>query len=195
MENVVKRGRPRGLFAAKKVGEEVETEAPKVERQEMRPPMRAEDPKARAAQRAAELRGHLGELDEGTDRYYVPADWIPDGWTYNWKRFSFYNEPDNDNQIRVKREGWTPVPISRHPQMMPDGYTGDIIMRDGLVLMECPTEIVVERQAIELRRAREQVRFKEQQLSGTPEGTMTRDHAKVRPQIKKSFEAMPIPEE
>ena len=43
--------------------------------------------------------------------------------------------------------------------------------------------------------ARKQVRDKEAQIAGTPDGTMTRDHAKVRPQIKKGFEAMPIPKE
>ena len=32
------------------------------------------------------------------------------------------------------------------------------------------------------------------QLAGTPDGTMTRDHAQVKPNIKKSFEAMPVPE-
>jgi hypothetical protein len=39
-----------------------------------------------------------------------------------------------------------------------------------------------------------QVRAKEQQIAGTPDGTMTRDDARVKPQIKKSYEAMPIPE-
>ena len=80
--------------------------------------------------------------------------------------------------------------------MMPQGADpNDMILRDGLVLMECPTEIVNERHAIDLKRARQQVAFKEQQLAGTPEGTMTRDHAKVRPQIKKSYSAIPVPDE
>ena len=59
--------------------------------------------------------------------------------------------------------------------------------------MECPKEIIDERKEADLRKARLQVRAKEQQLSGTPDGTMTRDHAQARPQIKKSYEAMPIP--
>jgi hypothetical protein len=60
--------------------------------------------------------------------------------------------------------------------------------------MECPTEIVMERHALDLRNARNQVRYKEQQLAGTPDGTMTRDHAQARPKINKSFEAMPVPD-
>jgi hypothetical protein len=135
-------------------------------------------------------------MDEGTDRFYVDPNSIPDGWTYNWKRFSSFELQDSANMIRVKREGWEAVPASRHPEMMPQGEPDNgMIMRDGLVLMECPTEIVRERQAIDLKRARDQVRYKEQQLSGTPEGTMTRDHAKVRPQIKKSYSAIPVPDE
>ena len=69
------------------------------------------------------------------------------------------------------------------------------IERKGLVLMEKPTEIVDENRQLELRKARSQVRAKEQQLGGTPEGTMTRDHAQTRPKISKSFEAVPIPKE
>lgn len=96
----------------------------------------------------------------------------------------------------MKREGWTPVPVNRHPELMPhNSDPTSVIMRDGLVLMECPTEIVEERRRIALKDARDQVRYKESQLAGTPDGTMTRDHARVKPQIKKSYEAMPIPEE
>jgi hypothetical protein len=79
--------------------------------------------------------------------------------------------------------------------MMPYNTTEQTILRKGLMLMECPTEIVQERKLIELKKARDQVRHKEQQIAGTPDGTMTRDHARVKPSIKKSFEAMAIPEE
>jgi hypothetical protein len=78
--------------------------------------------------------------------------------------------------------------------MMPAGSTEHMILRKGCVLMECPTEIVMERRAIEARKARDQVRHKEAQIAGTPEGTLTRDHARVRPSIKKGYEPIPIPE-
>lgn len=190
------RGRPRGILANRVARPATEAAEPVTDRHEMRPQMREDDPRSRAAQRAAELRGHLGDIDEGTDRFYVDPDSIPEGWTYNWKRFSSYELQDTANQLRVKREGWTPVPAGRHPEMMPQSASAeDIIMRDGLVLMECPTEIVRERQFIELKRARDQVRYKEQQLAGTPEGTLTRDHALVRPKINKSYAPIPIPDE
>ena len=43
-----------------------------VERPAMRPAMREEDPRAAAARRAAEIRGHLGTMDEGTDEFAAP---------------------------------------------------------------------------------------------------------------------------
>lgn len=159
-----------------------------------RPPLREESPRDRAAKRAAELRGHLGDIDEGTDEFYIDPEAIPEGWTYEWKTFSIYNQEQGTYIMQMRREGWEPVPASRHPQMMHKGAGSDPIMRKGMILMECPTEIVEERRRLQLRSARDQVKFKEQQLAGTPEGTMTRDHAKVRPSIKRNYEPMPIPE-
>lgn len=159
-----------------------------------RPALREDNPRDRARKRAEELRAHLGDIDEGTDDFYVDPESIPDGWTYEWKRHTVYGQEDPAYQVQLAREGWSVVPSSRHPSMMPAGSTEHMILRKGCVLMECPTEIVMERRAIEARKARDQVRHKEAQIAGTPEGTLTRDHARVRPSIKKGYEPIPIPE-
>jgi len=169
-------------------------EAPVVERPALRPPAREEDSRAAAARRAAELRDHLGEVVDAADDFYVPPDEIPDGWTYEWKRHSTHNMEDPVYHTQLLREGWEPVMAHRHPSMMPSTDLNGPILRKGMILMQCPTEIIEERKSAELRKAKMQVRAKEQQLAGTPEGTMTRDHAKARPQINKSYEAIPIPE-
>lgn len=161
---------------------------------DLRPPVREEDPRARARQRAEELRSHLGEVVDGTDDFYVPEDVIPDGWTYEWKRHTTYGLEDPTYQVALARSGWTPVPATRHPEMMPHNTESKTILRKGMILMECPKEIIDERKDAEIRKARMQVRAKEQQIAGTPDGTLTRDHAQARPQIKKSYEAIPIPE-
>lgn len=166
-----------------------------VPRSEMRPAMREEDPRERAARRAAELRGHLGEMDDGTDEFYIDVGIVPDGWTYEWKRRLILGAEDPSYAVHIARMGWEPVPVSRHPDMMPSNWTGTTIERKGMILMERPSEITDEARQIERKRARDQVRAKESQLAGTPDGTMTRDHDKVRPSIKKSFEAVPIPKE
>ena len=167
------------------------------ERPPMRPEMRQEDPRARAAARAAEIRQHGGGLDEGTDEFYVPPNIVPDGWTYEWKRHKIWNQEDPSYNVQLRREGWDPVPLHRdadHEAMMPSGWEGQTIERKGMILMERPKEISDEMRRIEQKRARDQVRTKEAQLAGAPDGTFTRDDPRVRPNIKKSFD-MPIPED
>jgi hypothetical protein len=162
-----------------------------------RPPVREDDPRARAAQRAAELREHLEGADDASDEFYVDLDMIPDGWTYEWKRHTVYGQEDPAYQVSLARAGWTPVPVdrdSRHRAMMPMGSDSKIITRKGNILMECPTEIVEDRRRQNQRAARDQVRFKEAQLAGTPEGTLTRDDPRVAPKIKKGYSPVEIPE-
>lgn len=199
-KTVAKRGRPPKAFIlddeSDGLGAAIEEIEPQknAARVDMRPNVREMSDTERARQRAAEIRGHLGDLDEGTDEFYVPPDYIPDGWTYEWKAYSVMNEIQSSHIRELERKGWAFVPAARHPDMVAIGDTGNMILRKGLVLMERPTEIVDEARAIERRRASDQVRAKEAQLAGTPEGTMTRDHAKAKPQIKKSYEAIPIPD-
>jgi hypothetical protein len=162
-----------------------------------RPVVREDDPRARAAARAAELRGHLGDIDEGTDEFYVDPNMIPDGWTYEWKRHTVYGQEDPAYQVALARAGWTPVPADRCPRhraMMPMGSDSMIITRKGNILMECPTEIVDERRMADRRAARDQVRHKEAQIAGTPDGTLTRNDPRVAPKIKKGYSPVEIPE-
>lgn len=194
MESGIKRTvRPRGLLNINTEAQHDEISAPQEDT--LRGPMREEDSRTRASQRAAELRGHLkDEISDVEDKFFIDVDSIPDGWTYEWKRHTIYGEEDPAYQVQLARAGWTAVPVSRHPSMMPHNTDHKVITRDGNILMECPTEIVEERKRNEYIKARNQVRHKEAQLAGTPDGTLTRDHAQVKPNIKKSFEAMPIPE-
>lgn len=166
-----------------------------VARPSMRADVREEDSASRAARRAAELRGHLGDIDQGNDEFYVDVSSIPDGWTYEWKRKSIMGAEDTSHTISLARMGWEAVPASRHPEMMPAHFAGNTIERKGLILMERPTEIVEEIRQLLHKEARKQVRDKEAQLSGTPDGTLTRDHEQVRPKIKKGWEALPVAKE
>lgn len=191
------RGRPRKAQAADPVVTTQEVEAVTEafdSRPPLRAPMRDEDPRARAARRAAEIKGHLGgNMDEGTDEFYVNTNSVPDGWTYEWKRKSVLGKEDPAYQVSLARLGWEPVPASRHPEMMPAGMSAADIERKGMVLMERPKEITDEARRIDAQKARNQVRAKEQQLSSAPEGTLTRDHAQARPNIKKSYSPVDIP--
>ena len=152
-----------------------------------------EDPRTRAARRTAEIRDHLGDMDDGTNEFPMLA--APDGWTYEWKRKSVMGQEDPAHMTDLLRKGWEPVPASRHPEMMPTDSTNLAVERKGMVLMERPTELVEEARLIERRRALGQVRAKESQLAGTPDGTLSRDaDPRTRPNIKKGYEPMSIPD-
>ena len=156
-----------------------------------------EEPRARAARRAAELLGHVEDLDQGEDKFYIDPRVIPDGWSYEWRRDTVLGKGDPSYQVSLARSGWETVPPARHPEMMPMGWPGGRIEREGLVLMERPAEITARMKAIELRRAREQVGQKEAQLYGAPAGPNSPfepdNKGRRMTKLGKSYE-MPIPD-
>jgi hypothetical protein len=161
-----------------------------VDRRAMRPEMRAESSRERAARKAAEIRENIGDLDEGVDEFYVDPKIVPDGWTYEWKRKSAMGLENPSYMTALARTGWDPVPTVRHPFFMPTEGAHPIIERKGMILMERPKEITDEVKGIEVKKARGQVRQKEQQIKGAPEGTLERTLHKV----KKSYEPLPVPD-
>lgn len=165
-------------------------EATAAERRDVRPPVRMDDPRSLAAKRAAEIRNNASEFDNGVDEFAAPP--APEGWTYEWKRKSSMNQEDLSNMLMVRRAGWTPVPVERHPEMMHIGAEGSI-ERKGMILMERPTEIVEDARARESRIAKNQVKIKEGQLTSN-DGLLGREDSKVAPKIKKSYEPMEIPD-
>jgi len=136
-----------------------------------------------------------GRQRSGTiDKFHIDANLIPEGMSYEWKRVSVMGAPDPSYDQHMAEQAWEPVDTSRHPQFMPVGHKGPII-RDGLMLMERPAALTQEARAEDRQMAREQVQVKERQLSNTPDGTFTRDHASARAvtKVSKSYEPMAIP--
>ena len=110
-----RRGRPSRLDAALKtideapeaiVAEEAPAPAsPSIDRRDLRPSLRGDDPRARAAARAAEVRNNMGDMDEGTDDFYVDPKVIPAGWGYEWKRKTVFGQEDPAYQVQLARTG------------------------------------------------------------------------------------------
>ena len=169
---------------------EVATEA---DRPSMRPAMREEDPRAAAARRAAEIRANYSE-DDGVDEFKLPP--APAGWTYEWKAKSILGQINHAHMTELYRMGWEEVPTARHPEEMPLQGSHPVIERKGMVLMQRPTVIVEEARAMQIAKAKNQVKFKEEQLNGPPEGGLGhRDHAQVKPKISKGYEPIPVPKD
>lgn len=158
---------------------------------------RSEDPRARAARRALELREHIGGgMDESADQFYIDPRIIPDGWSYEWKTLSVLGKENPSYQVKLAGRGWEAVPRSRHPELMPENHRGETIEREGQILMERPLEITNEVKASEHRKAREQVRGKELQLGAAPSGQFERSNkGDPMANVKKTYEHIPIPTE
>lgn len=125
---------------------------------------------ARAEARLREIRENLPEGGALRDKFWAPPS--PPGFTYEWKVRTVMNEEQNSYLVELQRNGWEPVPLSRHPEMMPGGWKGTTIEVEGLVLMERPTVLIEEDREMERRAAREAVYTKEQQLRSGRDGDL-----------------------
>jgi hypothetical protein len=149
-----------------------------------------------AAARAAEILGHGTTMDEGSDKFEFDRRIIPDGWDYQWKRLTTLGQEDPAYQVQLARNGWEPVPVSRHPDMMPSDWKHQTITREGQILMMRPLEITDRFRMMEKRKALDQVRVKEAQLNSAPNGTFERGtHPGAPVKVNKGYEAIPIPKD
>jgi len=156
-------------------------------RREMRPTMREEDPRARAARRAAEvLEMNGGNLNANTDEYYIDPDNVPDGWSYEWRRHLVMGATDPSYEYELARNGWEPVPADRHREMMPG--SSPTIDRKGMRLYERPKILVDRANAADRKRAHEHVKGQKQQLANS-----SNDFGPIKPSLKNNFEPIPVP--
>lgn len=166
---------------------------PTIAREPMRSAQRAED-LARAEARAAEILGDDSMLTTGEDKFHVDPSVIPDGWVYQWKRWTVYNKEDPQYRTVVDRGGWENVPTERHPELMPPGSTDKFIHLDGLMLMERPKAVDDKVRARDQLAARNQVRAKEEQLASAPPGTFERGtHPGAPVRVGKGYSPVEIP--
>lgn len=143
------------------------------------------------------------KLNSGEDQFWLPVDEIPDSHkaevdgnlivSYEWKRFSTMGQEDPFYIASLREQGWEAVPPSRHPNWLPPGYTGQHIIKGGLMLMERPIELSIEAYHEGRALAKRQVRDAEARLGMTPKGELTRNFPGVEPRITKEYvRPMPI---
>lgn len=124
------------------------------------------------------------------DVYWLPLEEIPEGLSYEWKRWSVKGEEDPFYIASMREQGWEPVDPKKHPNWLPPGYNQPHIIKGGQILMERPMELTEEARAEQRQLSRRQVREAEQRLGTAPRDTGTRDHPGVRPQIVKEVGRM-----
>ena len=121
------------------------------------------------------------------DMFYIPVDEIPEGSSYEWKRWSVNGQEDPFYIAQMREQGWEPVNPKKHPNWVPPGYSQPNIIKGGMILMERPIELTNEAKAEQRQLAKKQTREAEQRLGMTPKGELTREHPDVAPRVVKEY--------
>lgn len=145
-----------------------------------RPQHAVEQPVMHEPVHTEEKRRRRRTATTGEDKFYFPVDQIPEGSSYEWKRHTVLGKEDPFYIASLREQGWEPVDPKNHPNLLPPGYAAQHIIKDGMILMERPTELTDEARAEQRKLAKTQIREAEQRLGKTPEGQLPRDHEAVR---------------
>ena len=129
---------------------------------------------------------------EEIDEFTVPPDIIPDGLAYGWWAIEVLGKETTGKVAELARRGWTDVRHEDHPGVWgTEGSTGPIVLK-GQKLMKRSAEMHALRQQYQRALAKQAVRDKVAQMASAPPGTGPRTHEKVRPQITRRYEPLPV---
>lgn len=117
------------------------------------------------------------------DPFHIPQDEIPEGLSYEWKRWTVAGLEDPFYIANMRSQGWEPVHPRNHPNWVPPGYSEPHIIKGGQILMERPIELTREAQEEMRTLARRQIRDAESRLGKADSGELARE----RPQIVKEY--------
>lgn len=124
------------------------------------------------------LRGRRYRAGDMPNEFHIADSDIPPGMSYQWNNYTVLGQDNPSYNSFMAMQGWTAVPASRHPHLVPAGTKdGDPIIVKGQILMERPAELTREALQEEYNRAIGEVRLKEEQLYGTPQGQLPRARA------------------
>lgn len=122
-----------------------------------------------------------------SDKFHIPAEIIPDGWSYQFIACSVYGK--RESTIGFMNNGWAPVMANRHDGMfMPIGHDGPIIV-DELMLVERPIELTLEAREEEIGAARNLIRTQNEQF--TPRLPGARRHPETQLRARRTIEVLP----
>lgn len=150
-------------------------------------PTDAREPSHDAAHASPRVRTRQKHAVATANPFDIPQDEIPEGSSYEWKRFSVTGQSADHDPFYLagmRRQGWEPVDPRRHPNWVPPGYDKPTIIRDGQILMERPIELTNEARQEQRTLARQQMREAQERLGLAPKDTMTRDFDGIRPRLE-----------
>lgn len=144
----------------------------------------------RAPQRAARLVRPPSDERSPDKFWYDPKNKPPD-MAYQWIATSVMGQEQKQHMVEMSRYHWTPVPASRHPEIMGSSGGDKPIIIGGQMLCERPQYLNDESRAEEEQRAKGQVNSQMVRLGQAPAGTMERN----RPTMNRSHERVAIPDD
>ena len=148
------------------------------------------EPEHEIARAAPRTRTRMRRVSAMDDPFYIPVEEIPEGSSYEWKRFSNVGQEDPFYIAQMRQQGWEPVDPRKHPNWVPPGYKDPYIIKGGQILMERPIELTQEARREQRQLARTQMIEAEQRLGMTPKDTMTRQHPEIAPKVTKEIGRM-----
>jgi hypothetical protein len=114
------------------------------------------------------------------DPYRIPPELIPEGYSVEWKRLTVMGAraPNQTTyELNLAKTRWEAVNVDTHPsfkKLLPPGYTGQTVEKEGLILMIRPTAISEKVREIQKARADNQLQQKLAQLGATESGEAPR---------------------
>lgn len=116
------------------------------------------------------------ESNTGTQKTFdVPEQGKRPNWDYQWKTISIFAQPvDRSDLVEVQQAGWIEVHPSDFPSLMPFGYRGRTIERQGQRLYMRPLKLSQEAQLEAFQQAFEQ---KDARLRAAAAGDTGREFA------------------
>jgi hypothetical protein len=117
----------------------------------------------------------------GEDKFHIPAEVVPPGMAWEWKRLSCLGQDDITHQTALARDGaWDPVPNSAWSDKLGKfGVADEAIVLDGMMLMQRPEIYNHEAREEEYRKASGRVSNHFASLSLT-DGPVPKAKAKIK---------------
>lgn len=151
-----------------------------------RQPMRNEYGRVVARSRDGRLITRTSSIG-GQDKFDVPINMIPDGWSYQWIAVSITGKPVNNTGMFAN--GWEPVPAKRHDGFfMATGADGPIVVDDQM-LCERPIELTLEARAEEIAAAKNLLKTQNDQFKPHLPGARANRGTGLR--VRRSLEQLP----
>lgn len=123
------------------------------------------------------------------DKFAVPVEFQPDGWSWEFKRYLVGGKEDNVYQSELSMNYWEAVTAESHPEVGARyGIKAGPIFIGDMLLMQRPSYLTddANEEIYDMTISRRQ--SLKSSLTDAPHGHFSRDHDKTRPKIQKTYE-------